>query len=282
VGKVPTAVVIHSYRAIVEYDGTDYSGFQIQPRRQTIQGEIERAAERITQRFVRVAGAGRTDAGVHARGQVVSFRADWSHGCRDMQRAINAVLPRDISVRDMALADDRFHARFSASSRVYVYTIYNGLVRAPLLSRFSHHVVRSLDVRAMSGAASELKGEHDFAAFGQPPSGDSTVRVVHRVGWCCGVRVRDDLLSPDSELLQFEIEANAFLRGMVRRIVGTLLLVGAGSLSPAGFSEILDSREIRRSGAPAPASGLCLWRVRYALGDGKGGQHAGGSSADRQ
>jgi len=256
--------VTRSYRATVEYDGTAYGGFQIQPGRRTIQGELERAVHRITQQFVRIAGAGRTDAGVHGRGQVISFRAEWSHGCEDLQRAMNAVLPRDIAVRKVAFARDRFHARFSASSRVYVYAIYNGPVRAPFLSRFSHHVARPLDLSAMAEAGSYLEGEHDFAAFGHPPTGDSTVRVAHHVEWGCGVPAWGNCPGTDSDkLVQFEIEANAFLRGMVRRIVGTLVLVGTGSLTPAGFSEILESREIRRSGAPAPASGLCLWRVRY-------------------
>jgi len=214
-------VVASNYRATVQYDGTDYSGFQIQPDKRTIQGELERALRRVTQQFVRVAGAGRTDAGVHALGQVISFRANWSHGDQDLQRAMNAVLPGDISLGNVAVADDRFHA-------------------------------------------SELEGEHDFAAFGHPPVGDSTVRIVYRVGWRAGVPVWGNCFAPDCrKLLRFEIEANAFLRRMVRRIVGTLLLVGGGSLTPAAFSEILESREIRRAGPPVPGSGLCLWRVRY-------------------
>lgn len=257
-------MVASNYRATVQYDGTDYSGFQIQPDKRTIQGELERALQRVTQQFVRVAGAGRTDAGVHALGQVISFRANWSHGDQDLQRAMNAVLPGDISLGNVAVADDRFHARFSALSRAYVYTIYNGPVRAPLLSRFTHHVERPLDLNAMAEAASELEGEHDFAAFGHPPVGDSTVRIVYRVGWRAGVPVWGNCFASDCrKLLRFEIEANAFLRRMVRRIVGTLLLVGGGSLSPAAFSEILESREIRRAGPPVPGSGLCLWRVGY-------------------
>jgi len=120
----------------------------------------------------------------------------------------------------------------------------------------------------MAEAAGKLQGEHDFAAFGQPPVGDSTVRVVHRVGWCSGGAAFGICLpgGPD-RLLRFEIEANAFLRGMVRRIVGTLLLVGSGALTADGYSEILESREIRRAGPPAPANGLCLWRVRYGSDD---------------
>ena len=272
-------MIASNYRATVQYDGTDYSGFQIQPGRRTIQGELERALQRVTQQLVRVAGAGRTDAGVHAFGQVISFRANWSHGDQDLQRAMNAVLPGGISLSNVAVADDRFHARFSALSRAYVYTIYNGPVRAPLLSRFTHHVERPLDLNAMAEAASELEGEHDFAAFGHPPVGDNTVRIAYRVGWRAGDPFWGNCLALEPHrLLQFEIEANAFLRRMVRRIVGTLLLVGGGSLTPAGFSEILDSREIRRAGPAVPGNGLCLWRVRYD-GHEQQGRPDGGVSA---
>lgn len=128
-----------NHRAVVEYDGTAYHGFQVQPGKPTIQGELERALGRITQEPVRINGAGRTDAGVHARGQVISFRTGWSPGSQALQRAVNAVLPRDIAVRDVAVADDDFHARFSARSRVYVYSVYQGLVRMPLLARFAYY-----------------------------------------------------------------------------------------------------------------------------------------------
>jgi len=257
-------VGVRNYRAVIEYDGAGYSGFQIQLDKPTIQGELERALQRITQESVRVIGAGRTDAGAHARGQVISFRTAWPHGCEALQRAMNAVLPRDISLREVSEADDRFHARFSAVSRVYTYNIYEGRVRAPLLERFAHHVPVLLDLEAMDRAAACLLGEHDFAAFGQPPFGTNTIRLVHRARW----RVRDAATGGCDDpsvirLSQFEIEANAFLRGMVRRIVGTLLLVGSGLLTEAGFAEILALRDISRAAAPVPAHGLCLWCVRY-------------------
>ena len=258
-----------NHRAVVEYDGTDYSGFQIQPDRPTIQGELERALERVTQEPVRVDGAGRTDAGVHARGQVIGFRTAWPHGPAALQRAINAVLPRDISVRDVSLAHERFHARFSAKTRTYVYTIYSGHVRAPLLARYAHHVPERLDREALRKASDALRGEHDFAAFGQAPSGQNTVRAVHRAEWRIGEASAAGIAAAEnSRLLRFEIEANAFLRGMVRRIVGTLLLVGRGVLTVSDFAEILSSRDISQAGAPAPACGLCLWRVDYGEGVG--------------
>jgi len=257
-------VVVRNYRAVVEYDGTGYSGFQIQSGKPTIQGELERALRQITQEDVRVIGAGRTDAGAHARGQVISFRTGWSHGPEALQRAMNAVLPREISLREASEADERFHARFSATSRLYTYNIYESDVRAPLLERFAYHVPSALDLGAMDRAAACLVGEHDFAAFGQPPLGTNTVRVVYHARWRAKGAVIGGGYKPGAiRLSRFEIEANAFLRGMVRRIVGTLLLVGRGLLTEDGFAEILSSRDIRRAGVPVPAQGLCLWHVRY-------------------
>lgn len=243
-----------NYCATVEYDGTDYYGFQLQPNRATIQGELERALGRITQQTVRVHGAGRTDAGVHARGQVISFQVSWMHPLDDLHRALNAVLPVDVAIRDLALADDGFHARFSAKSRTYVYTVYNNAVRSPLLARFAHHVPSPLHVEAMTEAASALVGCHDMAAFGQPPTGTQTVRNVYRAEWRSTSR---------DGLIEFEIQANAFLRGMVRRIVGSLLQVGSGMLTRDEFVDLLASRDLARCGVRAPACGLCLERVSY-------------------
>lgn len=253
-----------NYRAVVEYDGTEYRGFQIQVDQPTIQGELERALQRITRENVRIHGAGRTDAGVHAHGQVISFQTGWSHGHEALGRAMNAVLARSVSVRGVSVVGERFHARFSATSRVYVYNVYHGKVRVPLLARYAHHVSESLDLEEMSRAATMLEGEHDFAAFGQPPSGENTIRVVHRAEWRDKVAAVAHISAPGfARLGQFEIEANAFLRGMVRRVVGTLLLVGSGLLTVSDFAEVLASRDIRRAGACAPACGLCLWRVSY-------------------
>ena len=257
-------MTVLNYRALVAYDGTHYSGFQIQLDRPTIQGELETALRGLMQEAIRVHGAGRTDAGVHAHGQVISFRAAWRHGVDALERALNAVLPNDIAVRGIQEADERFHARFNASSRTYVYTVYVASIRAPLLERVAYRALKPLDVGAMAAAAARLEGEQDLAAFGQAPYGDNTVRTVCRAEW----RLLDAPagLGYDPELgslLQFEIEANACLRGMVRRIVGTLLRVGERSLSPQGFGEILASCDISQAAPQAPAHGLCLWRVSY-------------------
>ena len=266
-------MVTRNYRAVVEYDGTHYAGFQIQANQPTIQGELERALERVTQEFVRVNGAGRTDAGVHAHGQVINFKTHWPHGEQALRRALNAVLPRDIAVQHISVADDSFHARFSARSRVYIYTIYNAPVRAPLLERFAYHCAQALDLRAMREATACLQGEHDFAAFGQPPFGENTVRIVYRARWDTALgSAHGDGDATGPRLLRFEIEANAFLRGMVRRVVGTLLDVGTGRLAVQDLCAILASRDIQRSSSPVPACGLCLWRVRYGPEDEQAGR----------
>lgn len=198
------------------------------------------------------AGAGRTDTGVHAQGQVVAFAVAWRHSLPELQRALNAVLPPAIVIREMGTAAEGFHPRFSASSRVYRYTVLNQPWRSPLAMRFAHHVVAPLEVDAMSRAATVIVGEHDFAAFGQPPQGENTVRRVLRSEW-----------QRDGEWCRFDIEADAFLRGMVRSLVGTMLLVGQGLLSGQGFADILASVNRGRAAPPAPPCGLCLMEVKY-------------------
>jgi len=238
--------------AVIEYDGTDYLGFQLQAEGQTIQGEVERALAEVTRRETRVVGAGRTDAGVHAVGQVISFVPQWKHSLPELQRAVNALLPEDIAVHQMAWVADDFHPRFSAVSREYRYTILNQLLRSPLARRFAYHYLKPLDVEAMARTVKCLVGSHDFGSFGRPPQGENTVRQVYRAE--C---TRQD------QFIYFDIVANAFLYRMVRNIVGALLLVGIGELSPKGFEEILQARDRRRAGPPAPAHGLCLMRVNY-------------------
>ncbi len=243
---------VRKLMAVVEYDGTAYAGFQIQKNKRTIQGEIERALAKVTQEEIRIVGAGRTDAGVHARGQVIAFRTAWRRSLEELQRALNAVLPRDIAVRELAPAAEDFHPRFSAVSREYRYTIWNAPVRSPLVARFAYHFPWPLDVAAMNEAASALVGTHDFASFGRPPKGENTVRTVYRAQ-----------CTREGSFVYFDIVANAFLQRMVRSIVGTLLEVGTGKLSSSDFREILEAADRRRAAPPAPAHGLCLMKVNY-------------------
>jgi len=249
------------YRATIAYDGTDYHGFQRQSAEHepTIQGELESALNKIGQPGVTVLGSGRTDAGVHAAGQVIAFDAEWRHSLADLQRALNAVLPDDIVVLDIAEAAQHFNPRYDARSRVYVYTIYNAPVRHPLYRRYALHVAEPLDVAAMNAAAAGLVGEHDFAAFGLPTTGHVTVRQMMRA------ECRVELLSPDEDrrLVLVELEANGFLYRMARSIVGTLLAVGRGTFAPSQVRAVLESRDRSCAEPPAPPHGLCLMRVNY-------------------
>jgi tRNA pseudouridine38-40 synthase len=239
-------------RATVAYDGTDYHGLQRQTDACSVQGALEAALTQIAQAPIKIAAAGRTDAGVHAQGQVIAFDMVWRHGLPVLERAMNAVLPPDIAVRDLAQVEASFHPRYDARSRLYRYTVYNAPVRSPLARRSSLHVPGALDLRAMQQAAALLIGEHDFAAFGWPTQGDVTVRRVLHAGW-----------TVEPPWWFFEIEANAFLFRMVRKIVGGLLLVGQGRLSPEEFGVILALRDRSRLGCVAQAHGLCLIQVKY-------------------
>lgn len=243
---------VRKIKAILEYDGKRYAGFQEQPDQPTIQGEIERALAEITQEKTKIVGAGRTDAGVHARGQVVHFLSGWKRSLEEIHRALNALLPHDIAIREMTLAAPDFHARYSAVSREYRYTILNQDVRSPLEERYAYHNAQSLDARAMEEALIHLIGTHDFASFGQPTQGDSTVREVMHAS--C---VRE------GNHIYVDLTANAFLRRMVRSIVGTLLRVGRGELSSLDMNEVLQAKDRSLAGAPVPAQGLCLVRVNY-------------------
>lgn len=243
------------YWARVEYDGTDFYGFQIQAHERTVQGEIERALERLTGAELRVTGAGRTDRGVHALGQIVSFEAGWKHGLPDFQRALNAVLAADVAIGEMGLAPKGFHPRFSALGRAYRYTILNQPWPAPVERRIAWHVPGDLDLVQMARATGYLVGTHDFATFGRPPQGENSVRTVSRAGW-----------QGEGTRVTFDIEANAFLYRMVRSIVGTLVRVGQGQISPAEFEVILAARERDLIKQVAPAHGLCLVRVDYPEG----------------
>jgi tRNA pseudouridine38-40 synthase len=240
------------FSALVEYDGTDFFGYQIQARERTIQGEIEKTLKKITGLDTRIDGAGRTDAGVHATGQVIAFNTAWKHSLADLHRAFNATLPLDIVVSKLGMASRNFHPRFDAISRTYRYTLVQQPWPSVLERRYTYHVKTRLDVAAMQRASRFLLGSHDFASFGKPPQGNNTVREVLQASW-----------SESGSRLTFEITANAFLYRMVRNIVGTLLEVGSGRLAATKIIKILDACDLRRSASPAPAHGLCLVKVSY-------------------
>lgn len=242
------------YRATVEYDGTDFYGFQRQVATQrTIQGELETALSKLAQANIQIIGAGRTDAGVHARGQVIAFElAQWRHGNVALQKGINALLPRSIAVRDVGVSSAEFHPRFDAKRRGYRYTILNAPVRSPLVEQRAWHLYGPLDVDAMNAAAAHLVGQHDFATFGTPPQGNNTVRDLFKAQW-----------QTNGQYLYFDVEATAFLKRMVRSLVGSLRLVGGGTWSVEDFVTALKARDRSRSGPSAPPQGLVLEFVSY-------------------
>jgi len=239
------------YRARVEYDGTDFAGSQAQAGARTVQGELEAALATLSGgRRVRVDAAGRTDAGVHATGQVIAFTYEGRLSAAELARALDALLPPDVAIRDLGRAPAGFHPRYAARYRDYRYTVWNG-PRSPLRERTALWIKVPLDTAAMARASAALEGRHDFRAFGAADRG--TVRTLH------GVRVRRE-----GHLVTIDVRGDAFLRGMVRRIVAALLLVGRGEVEEAAVGAALASRRPAFGGASAPAKGLCLRRV--ALG----------------
>ena len=236
------------FRARVEYDGTDFAGFQLQLGARTVQGELEAALARLSGGVRQpVDGAGRTDAGVHATGQVIGFTWSGRLPARTLQRALNAMLPPDVAIRDLRRAPAGFHPRYAARYREYRYTVWNG-PRSPLRERQALGLRAPLDIAAMASAGSAFEGRHDFSAFG---GGDrSPVRIVH------AVRVRKV-----GRLVTIDVRANSFLRGQVRRMVAGLLAVGLGKMDEEGLRAALAARSPALHGAMVPARGLCLRRV---------------------
>jgi tRNA pseudouridine38-40 synthase len=256
----PSSIAALRLWAKIEYDGTGFLGFQVQPGGRTVQGELERALARLAGSTTRVVGAGRTDRGVHAEGQIVSFQVDWKHGLAALQQGLNAVLAPDVAVLELGPAPEGFHPRFSARSRTYRYTILNRPWPSPLCWRTAWHVAKELDVARMAEASSCLVGTQDMATFGRPPESDregSTVRTVLRAEW-----------KEEGSFLTFYLKANAFLFRMVRSIVGTLVQVGWKEISVEEFRAILEARDRSRVKRVAPAHGLCLVEVNYAASEG--------------
>jgi tRNA pseudouridine38-40 synthase len=238
--------------AILEYDGTEFEGFQVQKRGRTVQGELEGALREITGEEIRIVGAGRTDSGVHALGQGAHFDTEWSRSPEILHRALNAVLPNDMAVRSIVAVAPDFSARYSARSRAYRYTILNQPHRSPLACRYAFHIPDPLDVDAMDAAARCLLGSQDFGAFGTPPHGQNSTREMIRAQ-----------VKKVASTVQIELEANAFLYRMVRRIAGTLLWVGRGEMSVEEFRAVIAKK--RRAGQSVPPHGLCLIAVHYDI-----------------
>lgn len=252
------------------YDGTEYKGFQVQAGVPTIQGSLEEALQACVGHACRIIGAGRTDTGVHASGQVVATQVAWGHSLEALGRAWNHFLPPAILIRQVVESpDERFHPRFSASSRTYRYRVYHpaskGVLwsRFPLLDRYALVEAKQLDVEAMNAAAQVLRGEHDFATFGQPPQGEVTVRQIEEIFWQRGCEDGFNVAGLPLEPLIFTVRANAFLRRMVRNLVGTLLAVGRGEWQVGDVANALAAQDRSQSAPPALPNGLVLERVNY-------------------
>jgi tRNA pseudouridine38-40 synthase len=242
------------YRARVEYDGTDFAGFQTQVGRRTVQGELERALAQVSGgRPIRVEGAGRTDAGVHAAGQVIAFTYVGRLGATELGRALAGLLPPDIGLGRLIRVPTGYRPRYEASQREYRYRIWNG-PRSPLRERYALGVREQLDPVAMAAAAERLVGRHDFSAFGggkrQP------IRTLHRV------RIRRN-----GRMITIEVVGDSFLRQMVRRLVAALVRVGRGLATPDDVSAAMRERRPAFHGEVAPAAGLCLWHISLGRGE---------------
>src|SRR5262245_37294324 len=242
-------------RLDVEYEGHAFVGWQVQPNGLSVQEALEQALATVLREPVRVRGAGRTDAGVHARGQVaVAPVTRVPDDLGRLRRSLNALTPPELSVRRITVVDDAFDPRRHARSRRYLYRIWNAPAESPFWRRYAWHVPRRLDVEAMAAAARVLEGEHDFVAFegADPEPARSTVRHVFESGV---TRRRAPVV--------YRIEATAFLKHMVRNIVGTLVEVGEGKRPPTVMAAVLAGRDRDAAGATAPPHGLVLARVRY-------------------
>jgi tRNA pseudouridine38-40 synthase len=262
--RPPREAAARRFKATVEYDGTEFAGFQLQPKARTVQGELEAALARLSGGIRQpVVGAGRTDAGVHATGQVIAFTYPGSLSVEALTEALIGTLPPDVAVRDLRRAPAEFNPRYAARYREYRYSIWNG-PRSPLRERTALWVRQDLDLDAMVQAATAFEGRHDFSAFGG--ADPQPVRTVHRL------RIRRN-----GSLVTIDVRADAFLRGMVRRIVAAVLAVGRGQLDASAVPGLLTAREPALAGAAAPARGLCLRRVALGRRQERGatGQDAG-------
>lgn len=243
-------------RAVVEYDGTNFWGMQVQPRGRTVAGELEKVLAKLFGAETKVSSAGRTDTGVHASGQVISFKTERTFPFDRLPIAMNTNLDDDVSVRETSVVDDGFSARFSAVERTYVYAMLNRPQRSALTARSAYHVYAPLDLEAMREAAAFLIGERDFRSFcGMLPQSGPTVRTVRSID-----------VERYGDLVRLQIAADGFLHRMVRTIVGTLVECGTGRREPKSFPEILCARDRSAAGHTAPAHGLYLAGVKYRDG----------------
>lgn len=248
-----------NFKLLIQYDGTDFHGWQMQGELRTVQGELTRALSLIDGRDVVLHGSGRTDAGVHAEGQVASVQLQKSISANKLRAAINGNVGKDVRVIEAMAVGDEFHARYSAREKTYRYRVVNGPVISPFWLRYAHHEARSLEVQLMQQSATLFLGEHDWTAFASAQSdSERKTRTITNVAI-------SDLLDPrtHSRIIEIQISANGFLRYMVRSIAGTLLAVGRGDMDEAAVASAINEADRPLVAATAPAHGLTLVSVRY-------------------
>ena len=242
-----------NYKLTIAYDGTRFFGWERQPDRDTIQGKLESVLEKLCGQKVDVIGAGRTDAGVHARAMVASVRMDVNESCEEIRDYMNRYLPDAIAVREVKEAGDRFHARYNAIGKTYRYTCFVGDVKPVFDRRYVTMLDYKVDVEKMRQAAAILTGEHDFRSFcGNPRMKKSTVRMVDSI-----------TIEQNRDRIHFTFHGTGFLQNMVRILVGTLLEVGRGFWEVEQVQAILDAKDRKQAGPTAPPEGLCLMKVDY-------------------
>ena len=245
---------MRNIKLLIEYDGTDYLGWQVQAEGQTVQGMIEEKLARITGETVHLIGSGRTDSGVHAFGQVANFKTKSKLNTLSIQKALNSLLPPGIVIQTVEEVEEGFNARRHAKTKIYEYRILNRDLRSAFHHGYAWHIPQKLNLREMRKATRMVIGEHDFSCFRSVGSPTRTaIRRVVRTGWRRG----------QDGFIRFEIEANGFLKQMVRALVGTLVEVGKGKIDAGKFREILDSKDRKKAGPTAPAHGLFLKEVKY-------------------
>jgi len=246
---------MRNIKLTIQYDGTNFHGWQIQKSERTVQGEISAALKKIFKRKIVLVGSGRTDSGVHALGQVASFKVKSAMSCPELLRALNANISEDTAITAVKNVPLEFNAQFSAKRKTYCYSINNSAIRPCLDRNFVQHVPYKLNLHKMRQAIKFLKGRHDFRSFTATDSSsqnENTVRKITRL-----------TIKKEGKLLKITIEANGFLYKMVRNIIGTLLDVGRGKLDPKKITTIIKARDRRLASKTAPAKGLCLMKVIY-------------------
>ncbi|MFT4553408.1 MAG: tRNA pseudouridine38-40 synthase [Chlamydiales bacterium] len=246
------------FKLTIAYDGTAYSGWQVQPNALTIQELLENALKILLRQEVRVIGAGRTDAGVHARAQVAHFIADQNLDVSLILASVNGILPNDVTVLDLEEVSDEFHARFGAKRKIYHYHLSLNRFQDPFRRRYSHHVRHRLDVDLLREAAREFVGTHNFRSFANEAYAGSAAKNPIRT------LSRLDVVEEPDGFIRLEFEGESFLYKMVRNITGTLLEVASGKRPVTEIREIMEAKDRRRAGRAAPALGLFMVSIHYA------------------